>query len=39
MSAEQEKKLRVKVDELIDADEQARAAWRKVSEKIDEILI
>ena len=41
MSVEQEKKLRVAVDKVIDADEQARAAasaaLRKLSEKIDEI--
>ena len=36
MSVEQEKKLRAKVDEVIDADEQVRVAWRKVSEKMDE---
>ena len=37
MSAEQEKKLRAKVDEVIEADEQARVAERKLFEKIDEI--
>jgi hypothetical protein len=37
MSAEQEKELRAKVDKVIDADEQVRAASRKLSEKIDEI--
>jgi len=36
MSAEQEKKLRAKVDKVIDAYEQERAALRKLSEKIDE---
>lgn len=37
MSAEQEKKLRAKVDKVIDAYEQERAALRKLAEKIDEI--
>jgi hypothetical protein len=37
MSVEQEKKLRAKVDKVIDAYEQERAALRKLSEKIDEI--
>ena len=37
MSAEQEKKLRAKVDKVIDAYEQERAALRKLSEKIDEV--
>jgi hypothetical protein len=37
MSAEQEKELRKAVDKVIDADEQVRAASRKLSEKIDEI--
>lgn len=37
MSDEQEKKLRAKVDKVIDAHEQERAALRKLSEKIDEI--
>lgn len=37
MSAEQEKKLRTKVDKVIDAYEQERPALRKLSEKIDEI--
>jgi hypothetical protein len=37
MSVEQEKKLRAKVDKVIDAYEQERALLRKLSEKIDEI--
>lgn len=37
MSVEQEKNLRAKVDKVIDAYEQERAALRKLSEKIDEI--
>jgi hypothetical protein len=37
MSPEQEKKLRAKVDQVIDAYEQERAAVRKLSEKIDEM--
>jgi hypothetical protein len=37
MSVEQEKKLRAKVDQVIDAYDQERAALRKLSEKIDEI--
>jgi len=37
MSAEQEKKLRAKVGEVIDADEQARAASRKLYEKMNEV--
>jgi len=37
MSVEQEKKLRAKVGEVIDADEQARAASRKLYEKLDEV--
>ena len=37
MSVEQEKKLRAKVDKVIDAYEQERVALRKLSEKIDEI--
>ncbi len=37
MSVEQEKKLRAKVDKVIDAYEQERAALRKLSDKIDEI--
>jgi hypothetical protein len=37
MSVEQEKKLRAKVDKVIDAYEQERAASRKLSEKIDEV--
>ena len=36
MSVEQEKKLRAKVDKVIDAYEQERAAIRKLNEKIDE---
>jgi hypothetical protein len=37
MSPEQEKKLRAKVDTVIDAYNQERAALRKLSDKIDEI--
>jgi len=37
MSVEQEKKLRAKVDKVIDAYEQERAAIRQFNEKIDEI--
>jgi hypothetical protein len=37
MSVEQEKQLRAKVDKVIDAYEQERAALRKLSGKIDEI--
>jgi hypothetical protein len=37
MSADQEKKLRAKVDKVIDAYEQERAALRKLSDKIGEI--
>ena len=36
MSVEQEKKLRAKVDKVIDAYEQERAALRELSEKIEE---
>lgn len=36
MSSDQEKKLRLKVDKVIDAYDQERAAVRKLSEKIDE---
>jgi hypothetical protein len=37
MSVEQEKKLRAKVDQVIDAYEQERAALRKLSDEIDKI--
>jgi hypothetical protein len=37
MSVEQEKKLRAKVDKVIDAYEQEHVASRKLCEKIDEI--
>jgi hypothetical protein len=37
MSAEQEKELRAKVDKVIAADEQVRAASRKLYEKLDEV--
>ena len=36
MSVEQEKKLRAKVDKVIDAYEQERAASRKLCEKINQ---
>jgi hypothetical protein len=36
MSVDQEKKLRAKVDKVIDAYEQEHAALRKLAEKIDE---